>query len=188
MTILTGNILLDPLQTVTLSAAFAFLSITAFSHADHKERVLAASKDFTNYPIETVRRSLPSIVSRAAVAAVVGVLIRIFDGMGMLGDKTTYKLPIFICVLLTIFVEVFMINRKFTKRGEGRSNCWIKVTIAYTVAIAACAFSTQKIFAAEFYPTGLGSREYLIVPAYVAIYAIAVLMAHLVEKKRNKHR
>ena len=186
MTVLTGNILLDPLQTVALSAVFAFLSVTVFSRAEQTDKVLAESRDFTRYPIELIKRNIPSIVSRALVAAVIAVLIKIFDYIGIFGTHTTYKLPVFICLLLTVFVEVFMINRKFTKKGEGRSNCWLKVIIAYTVAFAICAFSTQNVFSSEFYPVGWGSREYFVIPAYIVLYVIAILAVFLIERNRNK--
>ncbi|MBE6684529.1 MAG: hypothetical protein E7592_02615 [Ruminococcaceae bacterium] len=186
MTVLTGNILLDPLQTVTLCAMFAFLSVTVFSRAEQTDKVLAQSRDFTRYPIELVKHNIPSIISRAFVAAVIAVLIKIFDYVGIFGTYTTYKLPIFICLLLTVFVEVFMINRKFTKKGEGRSNCWLKVIIAYTAAVAICAFSTQNVFSSEFYPVGWGTREYFVIPAYVVLYAIAILVVYLISKNRNK--
>lgn len=186
MTVLTGNILLDPLQTVTLAATFAFLSVTVFTRAEHSDGVLARSRDFTTYPTDLIKRSIPSIISRAAVAAVIAIAVKILDVVGAFGDQTTYKLPIFICLLFTVFVEVFSLNRRFTKKGEGRSNCWIKVIVAYTVAIAICAFSTQNIFSSEFYPHGLGSLEYLVIPAYIALYTIAMIVAPIIEKKRNK--
>ncbi|MBR3687057.1 MAG: cation-transporting P-type ATPase [Clostridia bacterium] len=186
MTVLTGNILLDPLQTVALSAMFAFLSVTVFSRAEQTDRVLAQSRDFTSYPIELIKQNIPSVISRALVAAVIAILIKIFDYAGIFGTYTTYKLPVFICLLLTVFVEVFMINRKFTKKGEGRSNCWLKVIIAYTVAIAICAFSTQNVFSSEFYPMGWGTREYFVIPAYIVLYAIAILVVYLISRNRNK--
>lgn len=186
MTVLTGNILLDSLQTVTLCAIFAFLSVTVFSRAEQTDKVLSESKDFTSYPIELIKNNIPSIISRALVAAVIAILIKIFDYVGIFGTYTTYKLPVFICLLLTVFVEVFMINRKFTKKGEGRSNCWLKVIIAYTVAVSICAFSTQNVFSSEFYPVGWGTREYFVIPAYIVLYAIAILVVYLISKNRNK--
>ena len=186
MTVLTGNVLLDPLQTVSLSAIFAFLSVTVFSRAEQTDKVLSGSRDFTRYPIDLVKRNIPSMISRALVAAILAVLIGIFDHVGAFGDYTTYKLPVFIGLLLTVFIEVFAVNRKFTKKGEGRSNCWIKVMIAYTVAVAVCAFSTQDVFSGELYPNGWGSLEYLVIPAYIALYGLAMLAVYLIEKKRNK--
>ena len=186
MTVLTGNILLDPLQTVTLAATFAFLSVTVFTRAEHVDGVLAKSRDFTRYPIDLVKRNLISIISRAAAAAVLAIAIKILDATGVFGDRTTYKLPIFICLLLTVFIEVFSLNRKFTKKGEGRSNCWIKVIVAYTVAIAIVAFSTQNVFSSDFYPNGLGSLEFLVIPAYIVLYVIAIAVVPMIEKKRNK--
>ena len=186
MTVLTGNILLDPLQTVALSAMFAILSVTVFSRSEQNDKVLSETKDFTSYPIVLIKNNIPSIISRALVAAVIAILIKIFDYVGIFGTYTTYKLPVFICLLLTVFVEVFMINRKFTKKGEGRSNCWLKVIIAYTVAVAICAFSTQNVFSSEFYPAGWGTREYFVIPAYIVLYAIAILLVHLTSRNRNK--
>ena len=185
MTVLTGNILLDPLHTVTLAATFAFLSVTVFTRADHIDGVLASSRDFTTYPIDLIKHNIPSVIARAAVAAVIAIVVKILDVVGVFGDHATYKLPIFICLLLTVFVEVFAINRKFTKKGEGRSNCWIKVIVAYAVAIVICAFSTQNVFSTEFYPNGLGSLEFLVIPAYIVLYVIAMIVAPMIEKKEK---
>lgn len=186
MTVLTGTVLLDTLQTVTLSAIFAFLAVTVFSRAEQTDRVLSKPKDFTNYPIELVKRNIPAIIARALVAVAIAVFIKIFDSVGIFGINTTYKLPVFICLLLSVFIEVFVINRNFTKKGEGRSNCWLKVIIAYTVAIAICAFSTQNLFSSEFYPTGLGSREYFVIPAYILLCAISIIAVRPISKGRNK--
>ena len=169
-----------------LAATFAFLSVTVFTRAEHVDGVLAKSRDFTRYPIDLVKRNLSAIISRAAVATVLAIAIKILDAVGVFGDRTTYKLPIFICLLLTVFIEVFSLNRRFTKKGEGRSNCWIKVIVAYTVAIAIVAFSTQNVFSSNFYPNGLGSLEYLVIPAYILLYGIAIAIVPMIEKKRNK--
>jgi hypothetical membrane protein len=183
MTVLTGNILLDPLQTVTLAATFAFLSVTVFTRADHIDGVLASSRDFTTYPIDLIKHNIPSVIARATVVAVIAIVVKILDVVGVFGDHATYKLPIFICLLLTVFVEVFAINRKFTRKGEGRSNCWIKVIVAYAVAIVICAFSTQNVFSTEFYPHGLGSLEFLVIPAYIVLYVIAMIVSPMIKKR-----
>lgn len=186
MSVLTGNLLLDPLQTVSMSVIIAFLSMTAFSDSVQKPSLITERRDYTRYPMEILKESAPAIVSRVIVAAVAAVAIRICDAVGIFGEAPSYTLSVYICLLLSGFVEVFMINVSYTKKGEGRRKCWLKVLIAYALLLGVCAVSTQKPFIDEFFPNGIGSREFLIIPAYLLLYGIAVLTVHLIAKKRKK--
>jgi hypothetical protein len=129
MSVLTGNMLLDPLQAAVLSAVIAIFSITAFTDVDQKSSVLAQKRDFTMYPIDLIKESLSGVIARVTVAVIAAVTIKILDAVGVFGEDATYTLPVFICLILTGFAEVFLNVRRFTKKGEGRANCWLKVLV-----------------------------------------------------------
>ena len=185
MSVISGNILLDPLQTVSLAGVFAFLSATVFSDADQRLDVISVKRDYTKYPYMLLKASLPAIISRASVAFVTALTVKILDVFSVFGESPAYTLPIYICLLLTMCIEVLLINVKNTKKGEGRSYCWLKVVIAYAILLGICAISTQDPFISEFFKNGFGSFEYLIIPGYLVLYGIALLVSHLVNKSRN---
>ncbi len=185
MSVISGNILLDPLQTVSFAAVFAFLSATVFSDSEQRLDVISANRDFTKYPYMLLKASLPVIISRVLVAFVTALTVKILDAFGVFGEAPAYTLPIYICLLLTMCVEVFIINMKHTKKGEGRSYCWLKVVIAYAILLGICSISTQDPFISEFFKNGFGSFEYLIIPGYLLLYGIALLVSRLIGKSRN---
>ena len=186
MSVLTGNMLIDPLQAAVMSGVIALLSITVFNDAEHKGSILAQRRDFTLYPIELIKESLPGVIARASVAFAASVAIKILDAVGFFGEDATYTLAVFLCVLLTGFAEVFLINRRFTKKGEGRANCWLKVLLAYAILLSVCAVSTQAPFIDVFFENGIGDKEFLIVPAFALLYVIALLIENLISKNRKK--
>ena len=108
MTVLTGNILIDPIQMVLLSSTFALLSATVFAEFEQSSKILSAKMDFTRYPFETVRGAIPGMIARASVVAASAVAIKILDVIGVFGEKASYTLPIFVCIALTLFFEVFL--------------------------------------------------------------------------------
>jgi len=186
MSVITGNVLLDPLQTTALSSVFAILSITVFSEAKHKNRILSGTKDFINYPIEMTVKRTPAIIARMITAASLAVAIKILDVVGVFGEKPAYTLPVFLCMCLTLFAELFISNYTYSKKSEVSSTSWLKVLVAYAVLLGICAVSTMYPFADMFYENGFGSFEYLIIPAYALMYAISLLIVHLIGKKRKK--
>ena len=186
MSIITGNILIDPLQAVALAAVIGFLSTTVFSDSQHTLDILSAKKNYVKYPLSLVKKRIPSIIARASVGVVTAIVIKILDVAGVFGETPNYTLPIFLSLILTGFIEVFFINIKYTKAGEGRSYAWLKVTVAYAILLGICATSTQYPFADKFYPNGFGSFEYLIVPAYLLLYLIGIGISRIIENNRNK--
>lgn len=186
MSVITGNILLDPLQTVALAAVIGFLSTTIFSDSQHTIDILSAKKNYVKYPLTLVKKRLPSIISRVSVAVITAVTVKILDVVGVFGETPAYTLPIFVSLILTSFAEVFFINIKFTKAGEGRSYAWLKLTIAYAILLGICGTFTQYPFADHFYPNGFGHLEYLIVPAYLLLYTIGIGISKLIENNRKK--
>ena len=186
MSVFTGTVFLDPLMTAALAAVFALLSVSVFAKSEQKSIILAEKCDFTKYPYELLRSRFIPIVSRAGVALIVSIVVSILGAVGVFGENPVFTLPIFICLLLTLFVEVFIINTEFTKKGEGRRNCWLKVLISYGLLLGVCSLSTQSPFASEFFKNGWGSWEYFIILGYSVLYAIALFCPKLIEFIRNK--
>lgn len=185
MSVLTGNILLDPLQVVSLASVFAILAATVFSDSEHKLDALSSKRDYTAYPSKILKFQLHALISRASVAFVTALTVKILDVVGVFGKDAAYTLPIYICLLLTMCFEVLMISLRHTKKGEGRSYTWIKVIIAYAVLLSVCAVTTQQPFASEYYKNGFGSYEYLIIPGYLILYGIALLVSYIINKKKE---
>ena len=185
MSVITGNILLDPFQTVSLSAVFAFLATTVFSDSEQKLDVISVNREYTKYPYMLLRARLHVVISRMSVAFVTALTVKILDLLGVFGESPAYTLPIYICLLLTMCFEVLIINSKHTKKGEGRSYTWLKVIISYAILLGFSAISTQDPFIGEFFKNGFGSFEYLIIPGYLMLYGIAILVCHFINKSRN---
>ncbi len=185
VSVLTGTVLLDPLQTVALSSVFAFLSVTVFTDAELTDRVVSVKREYSIYPYELIKRSVPDIVARTSSAALTALVVKILDTTGVFGEDPVYTLPIYICLLFTLFSEVFFINRGFTGKGAGISYCWLKVVVAYAALLGVCAVSTIEPFVSTFYPKGYGSFEYFIIPGYIAVYFIGMLIANIFKKKRK---
>lgn len=186
MSIITGNMLLNSVQTVAIAGVLAFLTTTVFSDSEHTINVLSQKRDYTAYPLRLVLGGLPAIIGRASAAFITAVAVKILDVCGVFGDDPNYTLPIFVSLILTTFVEVFFINYEFTKKGQGRNYSWLKVMIAYAILLGVCAISTMYPFDAEFYPNGFGLLEYAIVPAYVLLYFLGIGIAKLIDNKRKK--
>ncbi len=183
--VLLGTAFLDPLQTVALASVFAFLSVTAFTDAEQPASVLSVKRDYSLYPYELIKSRVPDIITRVTVASFTAIVIKVLDVVGAFGKNPTYTLPIYICLLFSLFAEVFFINRGFTKKGDNRSYCWLKVVVAYAVLLGVCAVSTQASFAEEFYPNGFGTLEYLIIPGYVVIYFVGIFISRLLKYARK---
>lgn len=183
MSVLTGTVLLDPLQTAALAAVTAIFAMTVFNDAEIKNEVLSKKRNFIAYPSELVRENLIPICAKACVPFLSAIVIRILEAVGVFGEDPAFTLPVYICVMFTGFAEVFLLNRAYTKKGEGRGLCWMKVMIAYCVLLAVCAVETQGAFMNAFFANGIGDREFFLVPAYVALYMISLGVIRILRKK-----
>ena len=186
MSVITGNVLLDPLQAVSLSSVFALLSATVFSDSEHKPSAISEKIEYRSYPQMILKSRRHALISRAIVAFITAVTVKILDVFGVFGENPAYTLPIYICLLITMCIEVLMISNKHTKKGEGRSYTWLKVIIAYGILLSVCAISTQHPFSGEFFKNGFGSYEYLIIPGYMIVYSIALLVSYIIGKKQER--
>lgn len=186
MSALTGNMLLDPLQSVALAIAFAMLSVTAFKGSDSNVDIICKSGSYGKLPYSAVVSGRVGIIARTSLAVLVAIVVRILDACMVFGENATYTLPIYICLMLTVFAEVFFINRKYTVKGEGRRYCWLKVLFAYTFLMVVPALATHQFVAREFYPNGYGMLEFAIVPAYALLYVIMLAVVYFIERLGKK--
>ena len=186
MSVLTGNVLLNPIQTAVLSAVFAFLSVTVFAESEHKREIVIQNRDYTKYPIEIIRENIVGIISRASIGVIFAITVKILDILGVFGEKSVFTLPVYICLSLTLFAEVFIINKAYTKSGDARQHCWLKVTVAYAILIGLVGLTTYSVFGQEFFPHGIGSREFIAIAGYAVLYAMALAITDLITKKKKK--
>lgn len=186
MSVVTGCLLLDPLQTTLLSVSFAFISILIFTDSQYSSQILSQKIDYLSYPYNLLKKSAPDILARVFLAAITAIVIRIMNSLGAFGDKPGFTLPIFLCLCFTLLAEFFLISSKLCKKGEGRAFSYLKLTIALAVMIFICALSIHKPLSIEFYPNGIGSYEFIVVPVYAIAYCITVLVLSLVKKARKK--
>lgn len=182
MSFLTGSVLINPFETALLLFTFAMLSLSIFADPERTYSEVSVRRDYTVYPLLTLKSSLPEIIARAVAAAVLAIALKILDVLGVFSGSVSHELPIYICLLITVFIEVFSVNRKFD--GKGKRKCWHKVLLAYAILLSYLAITTQSFFV-NVVPDIRLLYELLIIPAYIVLYFIAVLIAHFVSKKRK---
>lgn len=186
MSVLTGNLLLNSLQTVVLSVVFAFLSFTVFNEFEYKGSVLSDMDSYLTYPIDIVKNNFFGIVARASVGVIMAIATMIMNFIGVFGDNPSFTLPVYIFICLTPFVEVMLMSIKYTKKGEQRKYCWLKVTVAYAMLLRVVGMTTYGGISAYFFPNGIGTVEFFLVAGYAFLYGIALLVTYFVDKKKKK--
>ena len=185
MSVLTGNMLLNPLQTAVLSVVFSFLAFTVFTESEYKGDILTGRANYLTYPLEIVKENVVGIVLRASVGVIMAIAVMILNFVGVFGNNPVFTLPVYICLSLTAFAEVVLLSRAFTKKGEERKYCWLKVTVAYAILIGAVGLTTYNVISDAFFPNGIGSLEYILVGGYAVLYVIALLVANFLAKKKK---
>ncbi len=188
MSVITGSVLLLPVQTAALAVVGAFLALLVFLDAEPKTELLMQKRDYISYPIESIAQKMPSIIARVSVSTVTAITVKILDTTGVFGTDTSYTMVIYLGLLLTLFAELFIINLEFNKRGEGRRSCWLRALFGYALLLGISALSTQSTVVGEFFPNGIGDTEFLILPGYILLYVIAISVAHLIERKLFKNK
>jgi hypothetical protein len=126
------------------------------------------------------------MIARCAVGAVATVAIKILDSLNVFGESPSYAMAVYISLLLTVFAELFIINVRYMKNGEGRRMCWLNITLIYALLLAFCGLMTLKPISAELLPGGIGTREFLIIPVYLFVYLVAVLVSEIIRRNRKK--
>ena len=169
-----------------LSAVFAFLSVTVFAESEHKRDIVTLDRDYTAYPVDIIKENFIGVIARASVGIILAIAVKILDALEVFGQGATFTLPIYICLSLTLFAEVFLINRTYTKKGDARRYCWLKVTVAYAILIGLVGLTTYSIFSQVFFPNGIGSTEFIVVAGYVVLYVVALVVTEFFTKKMKK--
>lgn len=185
MSAILGIQLINAVQACCLSLVFGVLSMSVFADAQPKLELLYSKKDFSLYPSKILSEKLPYIISRIGLSCVIAVTVKVLDVLGVFGAAPSYTMPIFISLLLIGAVELFIVNLDFTRRGEGRGRSFTRFLIAYAVVLVVGGVITQNFFAAELFPNGIGTLEFLIVPAFCILYPAVAFSVRAIEKKRK---
>lgn len=186
MSVLTGNILLNPLQTVVLAVVFSFLAFTVFTESEYKGDILTKRANYLTYPIDIVKENIVGIILRSLVGIIMAIVVMILNFVGVFGNDPVFTLPVYICLSLTAFAEVVLMSKAFTKKGDARKYCWLKVTVAYAILIGIVGLTTYNVISNAFFPNGIGSLEYFLIAGYAVLYIIALLIAHFLTNKKKK--
>lgn len=186
VSVIVGSALLNAAQTASLAVSAAMLSIIVFSQSEPKPELMLEKRDYTAYPLDTIKSNLVGMIARCAVGAVATVAIKILDSLNVFGESPSYAMAVYISLLLTVFAELFIINVRYMKNGEGRRMCWLNITLIYALLLAFCGLMTLKPISAELLPGGIGTREFLIIPVYLFVYLVAVLVSEIIRRNRKK--
>jgi len=186
MSALLGIQLLNAVQTSCLAIVGAILAMTVYAGAQPRYELLYSKKDFAGSSLRILEEKLIRILARVGVVCSFAIGLKVLDVLGIFGETPSYTMPVFLSILLTGAVDLFVINLDFTRRGEGRRTSFTRFLVAYAIVLLVGGVITQEIFAAELFPNGIGTYEFLIVPAYCVIYICVVFGIRLIEKNRKK--
>ena len=186
MSALLGIPLLNAVQVSCLSLVSAILAMTVFAGAQPKYELLYSRTDFASYPTKILGDKFIHIISRVGAVAVFAIAIKVLDALEVFGERASYSMPIFIGILLTGAIDLFVLNLDFTRSGEGRRASLTRFLIAYAVVLLVGGVITQDAFAAELFPHGIGSVEFILAPIFCVWYIGVVFAALLIEKNRKK--
>ena len=181
-----GIQLINAVQASCLSFVFAILSMTVFRDAQPKYELLYSKKGFADYPSRILSEKLVYILARVGAVTVTAIAVKVLHAVDVFGEYPSYTMPVFVSLILIGAVELFILNREFTRRGEGRTASFTRFLIAYALVLLVGGVITQDLFAAELFQNGVGSLEFIIVPAFCIFYVVAVFLARAIEKKIKK--
>ena len=184
MSVLTGQILLDSLQTALLSVTFAIMSAVLYTGRERSRSSVLTTRDYTNLPLLAFKRSLSGVIARAIAVAVLSVIIKVLDSYGILGKEASISLPIFACLVLTVIIEVLAINLKAYGRINGSVGVWRKLVTLLVLPVLYFAYKLLSFLFNVAYDAKL-FLLLLIIPAYLILYALSVTIASFVVKKKN---
>lgn len=186
MSVLLGIQLINSVEAACLAFVGAILSMTVFAGAQPKYDIVYSKTSFAVSPVKILGDKLASILARAGAVCILSIVLKVLDVVGVFGETPSYTMPVFISLLLAVAVDLFVINLDFTRRGEGRRVSLSRFLIAYALVLFVGAVITQDALAKELFPCGIGTFEFIIVPAFCILYIAAVFAARLIEKNRKK--
>lgn len=185
MSPLTGHVLLDPLQTVSLSAVIAIMSFTVFSDTEPSLKMLSPKKDLKIYTISLIKEFMPDIIGSAITAASVSLTAAVIALCGVFGDTPCFTLPVYTCMIFTLVLRVFTVRSRLVsfRDGKGRINSKLLISIGCLVFVGVIALIPP--FSGEFYKNGIGLYELLILPSYALIYLISMGIAKRIRRSKR---
>ncbi len=183
---LLGIELVNAVQTVCLAVVGAILSMTVFSDAQPKPELLNSRIDFSALPSEIPDKKFLSLTVRASFVVLFACVLKILDACSVFGESPSYSMPVFIAILLSWALELLLLNLDFTGHGEGRRLSWIRFLLAYAFVLVVSGIITQKAFAEELLPHGIGTLEFIIVPVYCILHFVLIFALRFIEKRRKK--
>jgi len=186
MSALLGIQLVNAAQVSCLSLVCAILSMTVFGGAQPKYDLLYSKMDFASYPTKILGDKILHIISRAGAVVIFAIVMKVFDALEVFGEKPSYSMPVFVGILLTGVIDLFALNIDFTRSGEGRRAAFTRFLIAYSIVLLVGGIITQDAFAAELFPNGIGTVEFLLAPIFCVWYLGVVFGVRLIEKNRKK--
>ena len=186
VTVLTGVYLINSIQTAALALSAAVISVLVFSDSVSKDETLHSGSSFTSLPINMLKYKLPGIIARASLSCSFALTVFVLDLLDVFGHKASYTMPVFIAVLLTVFVEFFIINSDHTRRGDGRGRSLVRIVLIYAALLLICALITLPPFMYRLFPNGIGTFEFFLVPAYCLCHTVTVLVARHIDRRRKK--
>lgn len=186
MSVITGTYLLDPIQTAAFAIAAAVISVWVFSDSVSKGTDVHFKNGFSGLAMDMLGYKLPGIIARAALSCIFALSIFLLDMFAVFGENAAYTMPVFISILLTVFIEYFIISVDHTQKGEGRRHALLRIILIYTVLLLLCALITLPPLSDILFPNGIGTYEFLLVPVHFILYLLTVLVFRRTEKKRKK--
>ena len=186
MSALLGIPLVNAVQVSCLSLVSAILAMTVFAGAQPKLELLYSRIDFAGYPTKILGEKSLHIISRVGAVAIFAIAMKVLDALEAFGEKASYSMPIFIGILLTGAIDLFVLNLDFTRAGEGRRSSLTRFLIAYAAVLLVGAVITQDAFVIELFPHGIGAIEFILAPIFCIWYIGVVLCIRLIEKNRKK--
>ncbi len=177
-----ARVWLDPIQTAALASLCAIAAVVTASSFDLDVKKLSRSNSAVEYPLLLLKRSLPSIIASASTVLLSAIALTVLDAIGVFGERAAYSLPIYISLILTAVGEAIRASISSSKRKKGILTVLIFAGVALAIGALGFIPSLSKLY----FPYGYGGFEYLLIPAFVIIYAIGAFVATLIEKKRKK--
>lgn len=180
ITLISGAWLISPFQMVSLAAVAAVLPFLLFAEG--------GCKPLNDVRDQTLRSTFlhgsVGMLARTIASTVIAILAVILHYTDAIGENVGFMGVTFVAILLVLFVEMALMEKDYTEKGSARRNRWMYVMIAYAVMLFIMGISTQEVFVNALYPTGVTLIEFILLPVYLAAFAVAIFVSRAV--KRNK--
>ncbi len=182
-----GVSILNAVQTSCLALFISLFPIMVFSGIEPLRKLVFERSFEGNDLKELVLHNKRSLTARISANIAFCSIVKITDAFGLFGDAPTYTMPVFISALIISAFEIFLFNKRFTRRGAGRRRTWTAFLTAYVIVLLISALMTQTLFANDMFPSGIGTYEFILTALHCFMYFAALAIAYLADKARNKY-